>query len=742
MLRNFFPTESPLAKLCTRKDWEQVKYRVKSTPEEAKPNSSAHRGIGSTALSIAVRGGAPYDTIVALTEADVEQLVRVRHSRRGTVLHEAVTHGASMKVLSYFIRTIVRYEKERRWISRGELKPISFDFSSEVGGGIVKRGGGGAMVGPFKSEPKEDFTSPLSSSSPYRFHNHTTLFNTTDDLGRTVLHCIMIRICRDINNHSGRDDATNVIDTLIQAFPPAVGKIDHDGHTPLDLALMTQSERRNDSFRDMEVEIRLLGLVRLMIGVYPLAACLSVNSARATFTPKSISDVLGRITTKGSHDHSSMLVVNRRRAITDAISGNIVPTSLSHALMYGRHLTTVQLLLEASKLAQTSWHTGHLRDWSEERADKLRTVDNQNCMAVVSHDHEVPLHIAVTMRASEEIVSLLLHSAYQAAAIADRCGLTPICWAWIRFVIDRGEVGTTAHYDRTTKLRQFPVRVSQRRFMPNNYVRLHEAATNEISDATEEHTTVNAVQQQPNHAIHHPVNNSHFDSDSSESTKLWSKLSALLPCAARVMAAHLFNQTLTTSLVQTRWSTLHAASFIDCPRAVVLMAADRGCRLDGNHSDSSSSRNSIREKDIHGNLPIHYAAARSGYVKRNIPVGAMMGSQKNIMERSVVFDLLPRWPQGARVTNGKMQLPLHLAIEEEKQSRAIRKGEERETNVSQFETCIAESPVLCLFNSYPEGLERRDGVTKLYPFMQAALGDSADLDMVFILLKKNPAIIK
>ena len=120
----------------------------------------------------------------------------------------------------------------------------------------------------------------------------------------------------------------------------------------------------------------------------------------------------------------------------------------------------------------------------------------------------------------------------------------------------------------------------------------------------------------------------------------------------------------------------------------------------------------------------------------------MMVSKKGIVERSIVFDLLPLWPEGARVANGKMQLPLHLAIEEEKRLQALWKGEGRRKSLSQVETCIAESPVLCLFNSYPEGLERRDWLTKLYPFMQAALGESASLDMVFMLLKKNPAIIK
>lgn len=49
----------------------------------------------------------------------MEQLIRVRHSRRGSVLHEAVTHGCGMAVLNYLMGVVIQYERERVWMGRG-----------------------------------------------------------------------------------------------------------------------------------------------------------------------------------------------------------------------------------------------------------------------------------------------------------------------------------------------------------------------------------------------------------------------------------------------------------------------------------------------------------------------------------------------------------------------------------------------------------------------------------------------
>jgi len=777
------------------------------------------------------------------------------------VLHEAVTHGCGMAVLNYLVGVVIRYERERVWMGRGELKPVSFQFSSSSSTAeeVKERHNtvtltdacDDVMVEPYNPKPDVPLSSSPSSSisSPYQYHTHTTLFNTTDDLGRTILHCLILRVCRELHHHHHPHnhtsttqqkrrqldyEATNqVIEMLLKAFPPAVAKLDRDGNTPLDLVIMTSTQhpqhhlplqqqeqqqqqqqqrrvrpRRNTiwqgegSMRDMEVEMRVLGLVRSMLDVYPLAACTSVNSAHVTIRrPYQRTNTTTTTSRLGSGSGGSNVrslsspSTSRLRTITDIVDGTIAPTSLSHALTYGRHFTTVQLLLEAGKLALTPWHTGLLHDtvqmnWNDDyycstnsnnTGDDddtfLREMENPSCMAVVSVDHEVPLHVAVTMRASEEIVSEVSNAGMRAVVVPDRCGLNSICWLWMRFVMDcscsgsimEGGWGRGRRSDIESMSRHgLPaVRVSQRRLLPGDYVQLHEAVTEDLFAGIVGRCTKNSNDDDDN------------DDDDSEQTQLWNKLTTLLPHAARAIAAHSNGNsnsntatTLTTSVVQFHWPVLHAASFLDCPRAIVAMALQRTSYQEEedngtSSSSSSSSSSSFRDKDAHGNLPIHYAASRSGYIRYNLPLvygttaTTSSAASKSIVERSIVYDLLSLWPRGARITNDSGRLPLHIAIDEEKQSRnssSSRLQEEGRSSLisprhrhprdqrslRQMEASWSTSSavVLSLFDSYPEGLERRDGLTKLYPFMQAAVGECAGLDMVFTLLMKNPAIVK
>jgi len=347
--------------------------------------------------------------------------------------------------------------------------------------------------------------------------------------------------------------------------------------------------------------------------------------------------------------------------------------------------------------------------------------------------------------------------------MGDQCGLNSICWLWMRFVMDCSYRGGGGR-DRGSSVLPL-VRMSQRRLLPGDYVQLHEVITEDITGIDGWYTIKND------------------DDDDDDRTLLWNKLTTLLPHIARAVAAH-FNDNndtnnnnhhlatnLTTSVVQFRWPLLHTASFLDCSRAIVAMAAQQSSYQEDYSTSNDTITSSIREKDAHRIFPIHYAASRAGYTRHNLPLvcgtttatttSTSSSSLESIVERSVVFDLVSLWPRGARVTNGRGRLPLHIAIDEEKQSRSSSRLHEggssslmsprhpphphhRRRSLRQMEASWStfSAAVLCLFDSYPEGLERRDGVTKLYPSMQAAVGDDASLDMVFVLLMKNPTIVK
>ena len=268
MLRSILPIETQLIKLCYSKHWDQVSIRSQSHPDEAKPSHAAFRGMGTTALAISVRAGAPLSTIRHLTEANLDQLVRVRHCRQGTVLHEAIKHGASIDIIQYLIEIVLKYEQEQNWHSRGELRPIQIAFSHSTASTRSAVGNtsndldshtyctdekkGREQV--FSLRKRVQITPEISikgrrtsNQGPASFrqhHNHHTLFNQTDDLGRTPLHHFVLR-ATSAHPLSSRQDPgpihgikatllnNNILKTLQQfvaAFPPAIGKVDGDGY--------------------------------------------------------------------------------------------------------------------------------------------------------------------------------------------------------------------------------------------------------------------------------------------------------------------------------------------------------------------------------------------------------------------------------------------------------------------------------------------------------------------------------
>jgi hypothetical protein len=224
-----------------------------------------------------------------------------------------------------------------------------------------------------------------------------------------------------------------------------------------------------------------------------------------------------------------------------------------------------------------------------------------------------------------------------------------------------------------------PVAPSTRRYLADNFSQLHDQASRE------EATQVSTILQET----------------------LWQRMRLVLRASATT-ACHepLYKQ-------GEPWSMTHAACFVKCPLAMIRLALRR------------EGLSALKTRDLRmGRLPLHYAASRNGYCAR-IPVGPMSESIQNITEPSPVLEILRLYPQAAYITDCNGQLPLHIVID----------------TVRQSGICDWD-PIKFLLTQFPDSLERRDGKTKLFPFMQAAIENRACLDIIFLLLLENPALAR
>jgi len=185
-----------------------------------------------------------------------------------------------------------------------------------------------------------------------------------------------------------------------------------------------------------------------------------------------------------------------------------------------------------------------------------------------------------------------------------------------------------------------------------------------------------------------------------------------------------------------KFRVVHAAASTPCPQAILRMAR-------------VMYPQQVRERDEKGNLPLHLAAARAD-------ICWSCGQwRSDKYEVPVVDKLLKLFSYGSRVANSEGRLPLHIAIERE--GRRLMGITDKGKNVRETD------PIGSLKNAYPAGIGRRDGKTKLYPFMLAAttsitkhrsdlskkgmMGitpekDTAILTRIYSLLRADPSLVE
>jgi hypothetical protein len=319
--------------------------------------------------------------------------------------------------------------------------------------------------------------------------------------------------------------------------------------------------------------------------------------------------------------------------------------------------------------------------------DANRSLGVSGCRTVVTHHREIPLHIAVTMRCPTKLLCTLVHGESSVVGVTDIYGLNSLDWVWIRHVLDWCSLADPFA----------PVVVSRRRYLNNHFMEWYNKVSNQYLGID------NPLVSELARRLRQDV---------------LSRMSILLPS----MSEKYFVDEMVDDESNVL-PLLHSACCINCPLAMVQIACE-------------SSPQDLRSRDKKlKRLPLHYAVGRKGYAAQ-FPIGVSCNLQY-AEEISPVNTILSKFPNACRITDKHQQLPLHIAIQYAKKQLPS------QNEVMKIGGKIAESyeEIEALLKGYPEGLHQRDGVTKLFPFMQAAGGADSNLDLTFLLLRRDPSLL-
>jgi hypothetical protein len=645
---------SSLLQLCRRGDWHRVRQRIQCHPHEVVDDCLwyAIRSTGYHPSSFSSARSPPLSValVLSLLQINPRQL-QILHPLTGTILHEAIQYWCPNTIIDFLLHAVIEYNNHQ------------CTFASK------------------------------------------NLLDVQDDIGRTLLHCMVGRwqrfhvapqIMSSATSSSALSDM-QLFSRLHQAHPRQARVRDIDGYTPLLLLLQTPPPQ---DIPAQEAEIHQMAQCMLLAD--PTLVHLARETRYDQLTSHASTGSRGSTATPRSHIH----------------------TPLFYALLYGRSYPTIQLLLDAYRASST------------DRKSSFASVR-------LSQYQEVALHLAITTHADGAICDLLMHEDPSAVLQPDRDGLTPLDWQWLSFLRDADPHTTTTRH-LVSRRRQWPGPLPEwhaqwdaqdvvlplgalRDSMLDRFQRMLRAAAPEYY-----------AQQQRS-----PLRNMPLEAEcASEEKKPWHVLHAacLVPCPTTVI----------------RWilTRYYDGEFPRCAEARRDDGESKVCPPD-------KSDDPLRWRDVRrGRYPLHYAVSRVSYQKALPPrsflatSAAGQSSLPRLQDQwSPVYVILPLYPAACRCTDGAGQLPLHIAIDTYKQHRSGRdhtpsldgrrcNGAEKVNDGDQqlFYEREEDSVLQLLLQNYPGALQQKDGRSKLYPWQQASIGDGARLSTIYQLFRSNPTL--
>ena len=530
--------------------------------------------------------------------------------------------------------------------------------------------------------------------------------------GRTPLH-LLIR--QRFQTHLMRGDDDNrsfeMLQIMVESCPEAVSIPDRGEYEEpplvkaLKASLYAGGVEEADGTLFQRVERRIHRMVGCMLEHYPQAASQILTGARGHYT------------------------------------------ALHSAVFHGRCSDTIHLLLQAEQ-----------QGCATSRAALLANTQG-----------ELPLHFCAMRGEPPRSVALLANAAPMAVLTRDVSGLTPFHWLWIRFVStllaldnDRGETTVEARRVMATPGNRYQDLVSiergdfyadldliRRVDPPVDFLRMRHIPSELLGDGSEAQWANRSIEVLAN------IRQRYF-SHSNEPRIVWTRREAV---------TSLFWSKV-VSLLRAADSTMNASSQFHLVRAALACpscpppVAQMVCAL-------FPEELSVRDPST-GRLPLHYAACRTWHSwdwprsdAQGRPTRTSEPAAKLLCGESiaVLMDAIEvSSPRAARITDRQGRLVLHLAIDSFVRA-CSNSGQSYMVDAHKVPVTLMLEVLQRLVEIYPESLERRDGKTKLYPFLQATAAateyrspsspngfsvpfpDEMPLSMTYSLLRENPSLV-
>ena len=538
-------------------------------------------------------------------------------------------------------------------------------------------------------------------------------------------------------------------DENLEGSPRAAVMQDVDGHTPLHLLI----RRRSPSHILMGSNSHWMPFFELLVkscpeasgvpdnGEYeepPLVFALKANQYAAISADAESDDVIfPRIEMRIQEMVQIMLKYYPEAASRVLKGARGQYTALHSAVFHGRCSDTIKLILEAEQ----------------------KTSDKPKAALLANTQGEIPLHFAAMRGEPPRTIGLLGNAAPMAVLQRDTSGLTPLHWLWIRFVStvlsldDRQLTGTvelerrTLQDDEMCSYSKFwhvergdfstDLIMMRRIDPPLDFFRMRHIPSElyESRDSSRRwaERTVEVLAAMRDRDQQNGYDNGHNDAvewtrEEVVSCLFWVKVVSLLKAFSTTQG---IDEDAPFLLVHTAMSTP------SCPSPVA-------------HITSLLFPEELAVRDSNGCFPLHHAAKREWYCFdwRNEENGTAAAKLLEGESIELLKNAIRASPANVtRVVDHSGRLVLHHVIETfvSACSRCRIMSPHNDAILSMLET------LKNLLQQYPESLERRDGQTKLYPFLQAAASGTIHgsqsspsempLSIVYVLLRENPLLV-
>ena len=374
---------------------------------------------------------------------------------------------------------------------------------------------------------------------------------------------------------------------------------------------------------------------------------------------------------------------------------------------------------QVSKSGNTPLHLALLHNGHSERLIKLlfEHPKNQNISSVLTKTNnsgKLPIHIAICAGSPTSILKIIINATIKSfsahgnryiniAQVEDGNGMHPIEMAWIRRI------------DPDFRLYKGSIQSSQK--ANKMYHTLLSDAVEQVEKVYSKSINSNPIWELKTKLLPDSIENGHHSIAYKILGSFWSNTLLLLRGAHYGTASDPLPN-------GKQWRLVHAAAASwSCPLGVLRIALLL-------HPEQ------LYEKDENGMLPLHLAI--------NSDIDTIPQSRLFLHYEKIEF-LIQSGPRAAMIENKNNELPLHLIL----RRRRISKSDIHTREQSFWMKLLSK-----VVSVYPDAVDIIDPVSRLFPFMQAAILISNveheqhkqslsydPLNAIFFLLRRSPARI-